>query len=105
MLQNISYVCIGRGLRKCCSIEAVSDDQCTNTEQFYHGVRLDDVEELSDNGQEFVGKHAEFIEDKGATAKKGQADDDDDPDRDVDPDTVLNHQKFDEVSSSLSSPS
>jgi hypothetical protein len=32
MLQDISYVCIGKGIRKCCSIESVSDPQCINTE-------------------------------------------------------------------------
>ena len=32
MLQDISYVCIGKGIRKCCSIDSVSDDQCINTE-------------------------------------------------------------------------
>ena len=26
MLQPISYLCIGKGLRKCCSNEAISDD-------------------------------------------------------------------------------
>jgi len=32
MMQEISYVCIGKGIRKCCSNDAVSDSQCINTE-------------------------------------------------------------------------
>lgn len=44
-----------------------------------------------------MGKHAEFIEERGTAGKKGQAGDEDDPDRDFDPDTVMNHQKFDEI--------
>jgi len=65
--------------------------------------------ELSDNengnSQVFTGKHAEFFGDKSASAKKaaenGDSDDDidsDDVDKNVDPDTVLNHQQFDQVS-------
>ena len=66
--------------------------------------------ELSDNengnSQVFTGKHAEFYRDKSASAKKsadnGDSDnetaDDEDVDKNVDPDTVLNHQQFDQVS-------
>lgn len=35
MLQDISYICVGKGIRKCCSTESVNDEQCINTEQFY----------------------------------------------------------------------
>ena len=92
MLQNISYVCIGKGLRKCCSVEAVSDEQCINTERFYHGARLDDVEEMSDEQREFVGKTAEYVGDRQPLGKKKTVSgDEEDPDRDIDPDLILNH--------------
>jgi hypothetical protein len=40
MLQDISYVCIGNNIRKCCSKAAVNDRQCNNTEQFYFNQKL-----------------------------------------------------------------
>lgn len=61
MLQDISYVCVGKGIRKCCSVEAVSDDQCINTEQYYHGVKLDPFDEYSNNDRVFQGTNAEYV--------------------------------------------
>jgi len=51
-------------MRKCCSNEAISDEQCINTEQYYHGFKLSEYDSLSDNSQIFQGKAAEDVDGK-----------------------------------------
>jgi hypothetical protein len=98
MLQDISYVCIGKGIRKCCSIDSVSDEQCINTEQFYHHVRLDQYDEYSDDSKTFMGTHAEYLKPKPWDAQPQNSTDEEDPDADIDPDNILEKQTFNEVS-------
>ena len=55
-------------------------------------MRLDDVEELSAVDREFQGKAAEYIDDRIPLGrKKTVTGDEEDPDEDIDPDTILNH--------------
>lgn len=89
MLQDISYVCIGKGIRKCCSIDSVSDDQCINTEQFYHKVRLEPYDEYSEDDKTFVGTHAEYLKPKPWDVPQQSTNpDQEDPDADIDPDSI-----------------
>ena len=99
MLQDISYVCIGKGIRKCCSIDSVSDDQCINTEQFYHKVRLDPYDEYSEDEKTFAGTNADYLKPKPWDAPPPNTTEQEDPDADIDPETILEKQTFSEVSS------
>ena len=90
MLQDISYVCIGKGIRKCCSVESVSDEQCINTEQYYHGVKLDPFDEYSNNEKVFQGTNAEYVAPDPLLDLPTQTpvDPDQDPDADLDQSTI-----------------
>ena len=90
MLQDISYVCIGKGIRKCCSVESVSDEQCINTEQYYHGVKLDSFDEYSENDRTFQGTNAEYVATDPLLDQPTPApvDPDQDPDADLDQATI-----------------
>jgi hypothetical protein len=56
MLQNISYLCIGKGIRKCCSINSLEDPQCMNTEQYYHNTRLDEYDAYQQNDEVYLNE-------------------------------------------------
>ena len=97
MLQEISYICIGKGIRKCCSIDSLSDTQCLNTEQFYHSQMLEDENDLIDNdSQVFQGKNAYFPLENPQAANPDEPEED--PDEDVDQETIFKNQKFHDVS-------
>lgn len=97
MLQEISYICIGKGIRKCCSIDSLSDTQCLNTEQFYHSQMLEDENDLIDNDQQvFQGKNAYFPENVVPPANPEEPEED--PDEDFDQDTIYKNQKIHDVS-------
>ena len=109
MVQDISYVCVGKGIRKCCSADSIDDLFCTNTETLYHNVILSSHDEFSDNSLEFQGKNADFLktklrpselkalQEKQAAAQVSD-DDEKNPEDDLDQDTILKNQTFQEIS-------
>lgn len=86
---------MGKGIRKCCSNDAIADTQCINTEDYYNGQKLSDFDEYSDNDEVFVGKNAVFL--NGSKKKVMGEDDLDDVDLGLDPETIYGGQPFSQI--------